>query len=313
MLRAAEAEGMRVAWDLCHYGWPDGLDVFSAAFVDRLSRYAAAFARLHLAETGRAPVTCPVNEISFLAWAGGDMGRMNPATRDRGGELKVQLVRAAIAATRAMQEAVPGTRVLTIEPVIHIAPIAGQDPAIAAAHVEAAFQAWDMIAGRAAPGLGGAPELLDVVGVNYYWNNQWLCTSARQVEQQWLCDGEPISSFDLRARPLRDLLAGVHQRYQRPVLIAETSIEGDHRAAWLRHVCTEARAAMVAGVPLEGVCLYPVLSHPGWDDDRYCPNGLLEMEVQGDRRVEHAPLAAELRRQTRLFESVLAGRNVDGE
>ncbi len=313
MLRAAEAEGTRVAWDVCHYGWPDSVDVFSGAFVDRLARYAAAFARLHLEETGRPPVACPVNEISFLAWAGGDMGRMNPATRDRGRELKLQLVRAAIAATRAMRDAVPGTRVLTIEPVIHIAPIAGQDHAIAAAHVEASFQAWDMIAGRTAPGLGGAPELLDVVGVNYYWNNQWLCTEARRVEGQWLCDGEPISSFDPRARRLRDLLADVHRRYGRPVLVAETSIEGDHRAAWLRHVCTEARGAMAAGVPLEGVCLYPVLSHPGWDDDRYCPNGLLEMEVQGDRRVEHTPLAVELRRQTRLFEAAFAGRDTGGE
>jgi hypothetical protein len=206
---------------------------------------------------------------------------------------------------------VPGTRVLTIEPVIHIAPIAGQDPAIAAAHVEASFQAWDMVAGRITPGLGGAAELLDVVGVNYYWNNQWLCTHARLVETQWLCDGEPISSFDPRARPLRDLLAEVQRRYGRPILIAETSIEGDHRAAWLRHVCTEARGAMAAGVRLEGVCLYPVLSHPGWDDDRYCPNGLLEMEVQGDRRVEHAPLAAELRRQAGLFEAALASRSTE--
>ncbi len=56
MLRAAEAEDIRVAWDLCHYRWPDGLDVFSAAFVDRLVRYPAAFARLRLAETGSAPV-----------------------------------------------------------------------------------------------------------------------------------------------------------------------------------------------------------------------------------------------------------------
>jgi hypothetical protein len=55
MLRAAEAAGTQVAWDLCHYGWPDGLDVFSAAFVDRLARYAGAFARLHLEETGRRP------------------------------------------------------------------------------------------------------------------------------------------------------------------------------------------------------------------------------------------------------------------
>jgi hypothetical protein len=127
MLRAAEAEGMRVAWDLCHYGWPDGLDVFSAAFVDRLSRYAAAFARLHLAETGRAPVTCPVNEISFLAWAGGDMGRMNPARATAGGAQGPARPRRHRGDARDA-EAVPGTRVLTIEPVIHIAPIAARTP-----------------------------------------------------------------------------------------------------------------------------------------------------------------------------------------
>jgi hypothetical protein len=307
MLRAAEAVGTRVAWDLCHYGWPDGLDVFSSAFPDRLARYAAAFARLHLSETGRPPVVCPVNEISFLAWAGGDMGRMNPAERDRGRELKRQLVRAAVAATRAVREAAPGARIIAVEPVIHIAPITGQDPAIAAAHREAQYQAWDMLAGRLAPELGGGPDTLDVIGVNYYWNNQWLCQQARLVGEQWLCDGDPISPFDPRARPLRSLLADVHARYGRPLLIAETSIEGDHRAAWLQHVGMEVRGAIRAGLRLEGICLYPVLSHPGWDDDRYCPNGLLEMEVQGDRRVEHAPLAAELRRQAGLFRVLLSG------
>jgi hypothetical protein len=68
----------------------------------------------------------------------------------------------------------------------------------------------------------------------------------------------------------------------------------------------EVREAVRRGVPVEGVCLYPVLSHPGWDDDRYCPNGLFEMEVRDGRRIEHAPLAAELRCQHRLF-GVLSG------
>ena len=60
-------------------------------------------------------------------------------------------------------------------------------------------------------------------------------------------------------------------------------------------------------MPLEGACLYPVLSHPGWDDERYCPNGLLEMGPVGNRRRPvHAPLAAELRRQQGLMEPLLA-------
>ena len=40
------------------------------------------------------------------------------------------------------------------------------------------FEAWDMIAGRRDPDLGGAPDLLDVVGVNFYDNNQWAAQGA---------------------------------------------------------------------------------------------------------------------------------------
>jgi hypothetical protein len=309
MLRAGEAAGTQVAWDLCHYGWPDDLDVFSAAFVERLARYAAAFAHLHLEETGRPPIVCPVNEISYLAWAGGDMARMNPLARGRGYELKRQLARAAIAAVSAVRAVAPGARILAIDPVIHIAPAPGKDAGPALAHLEAQFQAWDMLVGRHAPELGGAPTMLDLVGVNYYWNNQWSCEHPRLLKGHWLCEGEPLSPFDPRARPLRGLLAGVHARYGRPIFVAETSIEGDRRADWLRHVGAEVREAIRAGIPVEGICLYPVLSHPGWDDDRYCPNGLLEMEVRHGRRVEHAPLVAELRRQQRLCESLFSGRD----
>lgn len=102
------------------------------------------------------------------------------------------------------------------------------------------------------------------------------------------------------------MLAEAYARYGRPIFLAETSIEGEAHARWLRHVGEEARAAIRAGVPLEGICLYPVLSHPGWDDDRYCSNGLLEMEVRAGRRVVHAPLADELRRQRGLFEALFS-------
>ncbi len=62
------------------------------------------------------------------------------------------------------------------------------------------------------------------------------------------------------------------------------------------------RGAIRAGVPMEGMCLYPVLSHLGWDDDRYCPNGLFELEPRhGGRRPVHAPLAQEVRRQQAEF------------
>ena len=40
----------------------------------------------------------------------------------------------------------------------------------AARHTESQFQAWDMMRGDLAEELGGSPEMLDLIGVNFYWN-----------------------------------------------------------------------------------------------------------------------------------------------
>jgi hypothetical protein len=116
-----------------------------------------------------------------------------------------------------------------------------------------------------------------------------------------------LSAGDARRRRLSELLGALHTRYERPTFVAEISIEGHARAAWLRHVGEGVRDAVLAGVPIEGICLYPVLSHPGWDDGRYCPNGLLGMKPVADgRRPVHAPLTEELRRQRELFMTLFA-------
>ncbi len=288
LLQGAEAAGVRVAWDLCHYGWPDGLDPFGGAFVDRFAAYAGAFARLHLRETGRAPLVCPVNEISYFSWAGADMAGMNPGTRGRGWELKRQLVRATVAAVHAMRDAATGTRVLVCDPILHVVPgtprgskaraVAGAAQAAADA-VGSQWEAWDMLAGLQEPYLGGGPDMMDVVGANYYWNNQ-------RVHR-----GPLLELDDPRRVPLSDLLAALHARYGKPVLLAETSIEGDDRAGWFRAMAAEVDAAARAGVPVAGLCWYPILSHPGWTDGRYCPNGLLEMQPRHGLRPVYAPLA----------------------
>ncbi len=201
MLRAAEAAGIQVAWDLCHYGWPDRLDVFSAAFVDRLARYAGA-----------------VPGLGHAGQAAGARPRRRAGTARRG---------------------------------------------------------------------GGEPLLGQPMGAR----------------------GRP----DLALRPARPPAARAPRRRARalrpPSLPGGDHIEGDLRASWLRHVAGEVREAVRRGLPVEGVCLYPGLGHPGWDDDRYCANGLFEMEPHhGGRRPVHAPLAAELRRQQRLLAIPVAGQ-----
>lgn len=288
MLHAARRSGTEVVWDLMHYGWPDGLEIGSAAFVERFARFARHAADLIQQESGAPPVLSVVNEISFMAWAAGTVGIFQPFGRRRGREIKRQLVRATIAAIAAIREVAPLARFIQIDPVIHVLadPKRPQTQAVARRLTAAQFEGWDMIAGRSAPELGGSEACLDMIGVNYYPHNQWIA------------DGPMLDwQGDERYRPLRKLLSAVSVRYDRPVLIAETGIEGDLRAPWLRYVCSEARAATDAGVDLLGICLYPVMNHPGWDDDRHCPNGLIDYDRATFARSLDPHLLAELQRQ----------------
>ena len=290
MLRAARQAGTQVIWDLFHYGWPDDLDIWRPQFVDRFARFAAAAARRIREASDAVPFYCPINEISFSSWGGGDAGYLNPFARGRGYELKVQLVRVSIAAMHAIRDVDPRARFVHADPAINVVTALDRPHEFwtAEGHRQSQYQAWDMIAGRSWPQLGGAPDLLDIVGVNYYFNNQWIH------------GGPPIDIGHPQYRSLHRLLMEIYGRYGRPILLAETGIEFDRRPAWLAYVAAELELARAKGVPMEGLCLYPVLNHFGWDDDRPCQNGLLEQEWTDGRRAVYQPLAAELARAQQL-------------
>jgi hypothetical protein len=88
------------------------------------------------------------------------------------------------------------------------------------------------------------------------------------------------------------------------MFIAETGIEDEARPAWLAYVGHEAREALRAGVDLQGICIYPVVNHPGWEDDRHCHNGLWDYASERGVRPIFVPLAREIGRQRRAFEDV---------
>src|SRR3954470_11989545 len=51
LVSAASDTGTQVVWDLCHFGWPDDVDLFSAEFVDRFTGLARAFTRMLVNES----------------------------------------------------------------------------------------------------------------------------------------------------------------------------------------------------------------------------------------------------------------------
>jgi beta-glucosidase/6-phospho-beta-glucosidase/beta-galactosidase len=296
-IRAMRNTGIQIIWDLFHYGFPDHLDIFSPEFIKRFARFAAATAEFLQSETDGTLFICPVNEISFFSWIAGDAGHFYPFARRRGDRLKKQLVRATINAIDAIRAVVPGTRFVQTDPAIHVT--TGNTDAASRRRAEnyrkAQFQAFDMLCGRLKPELGGAPEYLDIIGLNYYFHNQWFYPNRRKIMR-----GHRLY------RPFNEILVEYYERYGRPILIAETGIEDDARADWFRYVCGQTQIAVDKGVRLEGVCLYPIVNHPGWDDDRHCHNGLWCYADDFGARDIYLPLAEEIAVQRENFESPLA-------
>jgi hypothetical protein len=287
-VRAAREQGVQTIWDLMHFGWPDDVDVFSPAFPARFGNYARAFARWLSAETDGPVMVAPINEISFLSWAGGDMGCMNPFACARGDELKVQFVRASIEAIEAVRQVFPHARFVQPEPLINV--VRAPEHPKTWRRVECdnllQFETWDMLCGRTWQMLGGHPRYLDIIGVNFYSDNQFML------------DGTTISRGDPRYRPFSEMLLEAWRRYERPMFVSETGHEADARAGWLRYVSDECVLAMSEGCELHGITLYPVVNTLGWEDDRDCENGLWHSASDDGARAIHAPLAQEIWRQT---------------
>ncbi len=103
------------------------------------------------------------------------------------------------------------------------------------------------------------------------------------------------------------MLREVAERLRRPLFVAETGIEDYARAAWLHYMAAECRAAAELGVRVEGLCIYPIVNHPGWEDDRHCLNGLWDYADDAGHRPIDAPFAEELARQQRLVADASAG------
>ena len=302
MLDAALATGTQVLWDLCHWGVPHHVDIFSDDFAPAFAAFASAAARVIRERSGGSnspvPFYCAVNEISFWSWVGGDMEAFAPHGRARGDELKARLVEASIAAITAVREVDARARFLQAEPIIHIAPEYADLPEYpeildhVRGHVAGQYQAWDMLRGDLSEELGGTPDMLDIIGVNYYWNNQWVHGGDRMPP------GHPDH------RPLHTMLQDLWQRYRRPIVITETGAESSAAVGWLGYISAEVRQAQREGVEVLGMCLYPVMDYPGWDDERHCSCGLIEVDANWTTRSLRTDLADELRAQSGMMQSL---------
>jgi len=288
LVKAAQKHRLLTIWDICHYGWPEDVDPLRSDFPDRYARFARAFAQYMKDHSDDVPFYAPINEISFLAWCTGEVAIFAPFGRGQGNVAKFNYIRAAVAGIEAIWDVDPRARIVHTDPLIRAVPPPHRPDLIHAARSkhESQFEAWEMLAGRREPQLGGQERYLDILGFNYYPHNQWEI------------DGITLTRSDPRWLDLHELLAQAYERFRRPFFIAETCGRGPTRGPWLEYITEQAILALQRGLPLQGICLYPIIDSPDWNTGLYQHCALWDIRPKpGDRlaRALNAPYAAALR------------------
>ena len=310
MMERGVENNIQQVWDICHFGFPDDLTPLHPYFARRFTALCRAFVQFYRSKNkdGILIVT-PINEVSFLSWLGGDVRGTSPYCVGQGWEVKYRLMKAYIEGVAAMKEIDANIRILTTEPLINRVPVLNPTET----QIEDAkrihdyqYQVLDILSGKICPELGGKPEYLDLLGFNFYYNNQAEVGSWSILP--WADKNE------LRWRTLSDLLNEAYQRYQRPVVITETSHPGEHRPNWIEMISLECYKVLKMGIPLYGICFYPIIDRPDWDQLHvWHKAGLWDEEAEpGDtpKRILHEPSAVVLKQGQKLIDDYLKNKNV---
>lgn len=283
IITVARQMNIQVIWDLCHFGYPSDLSPLHPHFTKRFVAFALAFLEMYrsLHPEGILIVT-PINEVNFMSWLGGEVSATVPYTRNYGWEVKYHLMQAYIQSVKAMKKRDGQLRVLVTEPLINIVPENFEDAELvnkARQKNEEQFQVLDILCGYMCRELGGNDDLADIIGCNYYHNNQWYYPSERQLD--WRSSTEQIGY-----RKLSEMCREVCDKYKRPIVITETSYEGGLKGEWMNLITDECEQMLRMGLELYGVCIYPVLNRPDWDyTERWHDSGIWKIDPENFERV----------------------------
>lgn len=281
---SAKELGFQIIWDLCHFGYPEGLIPTHPQFTSRFVALCEAFSEFHAEQTTQTLMVVPINEISFLSWHSGDVRGTVPFAINSGDDIKYHLCQAAIAGAKKLKEVSEHILIFAVEPLIKIH---AADDTISEEELtllnQNQFKSMDILMGNAFPELGGSQHLFDFLGFNYYYNNQW---DHENVTIPW-------PEQDRSLTPLSDLLKMAYRRYFKPIVLTETGHFGEGRDIWIKEVTVECIKAMKAGVVLNGICIYPVIDRPDWDDlSQYSKSGIWDLGENKERIADKGYLKA---------------------
>jgi beta-glucosidase/6-phospho-beta-glucosidase/beta-galactosidase len=273
-IQSAQKYGIEQIWDIIHFGYPDDIYPNHPHFTARFVALCEAFTTFYFKHSDDELKVVPINEISFLSWMAGEVSGAAPFMSKSGWTLKYLFCKAAIQGIKSIRAIRPTAEIYMVEPLIWVHPGDILDLSQADLENSYQFQAADMIMGKMCPELDGSPDLIDGVGVNYYWNCQWKLQFGTLPWPDLLNQRKPIS----------ELLQLVWERYNKPLFFSETGHFGSGRAEWIDEIIAESVKALALGVDLRGICIYPLVDRPDWDHlEIYHNSGLWDLSEKKER------------------------------
>lgn len=308
--------GIEVIVDLMHYGTPTWLEneFMNRDYPKRVAEYAFRTAERY---GDRLTAWTPLNEPQINAMYCGEEGLWPPYFRGDDGYLQVQrsLCEGIVRTQSAISDATSGTATFVhVEAMLRYVEVEGFRHERLDLLRERRFLALDLVTGRVDEDYLLLPYLRahgitdnelqwfrsntaqpDVIGLNYYpvWGTE---------EHYAGDDGRPA----MRRRNdwtagLEELIREFVERYEKPVMITETSTDGsnEQRLAWLDESVALARRLRDEGVPLVGYTWWPLFDVIEWQyrealtpvEQHVIPMGLYNLEPDSVGRFQrvHTP------------------------
>lgn len=274
------AQGTHVIADLVHYGCPPWLEdsFVDDRFVDALASFAEALLNRYGPAIGSVT---PINEPSTTASFSGLRSVWPPALGSRSGwaSVVVNLAAAGQAVTHIVREVSPATAIVHVEAAHHIEATEPQLVDDAEHLTRLADLSTDLLVGEVDEGHplwawlaehGVRPSRLvklqagavapDVLGINYY----------PDLTPRALVSGDHGTVTQIAVNRwsagLSSVLRRAGERYQLPLLLTETSIEGSVavRIGWLEAVLDEVRELRADAIDVRGVTWWPLIDFIDW-------------------------------------------------
>jgi beta-glucosidase/6-phospho-beta-glucosidase/beta-galactosidase len=295
-IEKANLMGIQQIWDIMHFGCPDDIYPTHPHFEQRFVALCKAFVEFYNIHSQTPLIVVPINEISFHSWFAGESKGTAPYVKFAGWEIKYALCKAAISGIKMIKSLCPEALISMVEPMVYIH--ADEDSCLEDIQQQNdyQFQAIEMITGRICPELGGEQELIDLIGINYYWNCQWKPKGGTLL---W-------PEVHKERIPIDEMIVHMDQKYSKPIWISETGHIGIGRAEWLNEMTEAVIACSKKGVTIHGLCLYPVIDRPNWDDlNDYHNCGIWDLDEQKNR-IPFAELIQEIQKSNVKLNLVFA-------